>query len=247
MGKLVAVGILVSGAILALTPVNASQTPKEPAKTKVDDERAKNDAAYEQEFLWQKETLFQQHPGEWIYITGGEVSKTFASVSACAEEADKKFPGAAHRYVFRIGEDGLVRYDVTTLLEEGQPKNLLGNGFRSLLEITLEEVDDGLVLKRHGKSRTFKWQRASHVRGVELLDPLGSESLTIDATLSGSNSILLVDTPTAGRLRLARFEIPGSARIDSGDGAVRFRRARVRIRLPEIDVDDMIPVAIWPR
>src|SRR5262245_25424324 len=99
-------------AIVLVTMIAASALvpePQSPTAT-IESERARDDDAYSGEYDWRREILFHQHAGEWAAIVGGEILAPFPTLEACAAEAEKRHPKALHRYVFRIGEDGEVRY-----------------------------------------------------------------------------------------------------------------------------------------
>jgi hypothetical protein len=235
---------------LILSSALAGSPQSLPPDATVESERARDDETYAGEYGWQREILFHQHAGEWAAIAGGELLAPFATLEACVAEADKRHPKALHRYVFRIGEDGEVRYQVSVMFVEGQPRNIAGNSFRACFHIA-SEYGGGTETIRWMKGervKTFEWKNPSHVDGFTVCDPSGIRARTIGLTDStGSNHWLALEAGVARDLHLETFEIPGRAVITGGVNEGSFRRAHVRVRIPELDLDDVVPAFVWPR
>ncbi len=252
MRRALAFGALLVAGILGLARKGSLQPAQAEVPTKADQERARNDERYEKEYLHRKDVLFIQHPGDWISIVRGKLSDPFPSLIACAAAAEKEHPSAAHRYMFRIGEEGDVHYDGPAPLEPCQPLNVVGGTFKALFHIGFAWQAGGddawLAWERSGKRRTFQWKRPSRITGLEIADPLASTRAELAVVDSGSSTaLLLLDTPTASALGLERFEIPGRAVVDYSSERIQCRRARARVRVPEIDLDETVPIAVWPK
>ncbi len=81
---------------------------------------------------------------------------------------------------------------------------------------------------------------------VTLSAPPGKDARklkVIDST--GFNGMAVLDPALAGSLGLSLFEIPGTVTIEGGLGTLKCRRAHVRFAVPELDVDRIVPVAVW--
>jgi hypothetical protein len=103
---------------------------------------------------------------------------------------------------------------------------------------------DETVWERNGKSKSFPVSDVAEME-VTLSDPVGQSPWKIVVTDSGGFSGLALFGPAlAEGLGLSRFEIPGVARIEGGE-RLTCRRALARLKVPEIDADVVIPVAVW--
>lgn len=113
-----------------------------PMEDRVSAERARNQAAYERDYLPKRPTLLEHHRGKWIAIIGGKVyprdglghiapTTEIAALDATTREAH---PKARHRFVIRIGDEG----DATWGLGMTQKRFTLGRAF-------LTGVADGFV------------------------------------------------------------------------------------------------------
>ncbi|MBI3845106.1 MAG: hypothetical protein HY292_10780 [Planctomycetes bacterium] len=244
------VAFLAIGSALLAAPQEKSP-PKAPASfdTQVDAERVCNDEVFDEQFRNAKERLFQQHPAAWVAIVGGELLETFDSMSACVEAADHKHPNARHRYLFRIGEEGDTRLQGPAPIEPEQPRDCIGCGFKALFRPSemISPSTQTLTWTRNGKSTTRRWFNENYTE-IEVADPFGAKPKSIRVVDSGSfTGVLGLCRETAAGFDLARFEIPGRAFIKGSMTGDTFecRRARARIRVPEIDIDEAIPVVIW--
>lgn len=235
-------------------PESAPDAPSEPPADPTDEQRGHNEAAYEGDYLRQKERLVREELGKWVAIAGGRLlpadargrlapAPTFEACLLAAEAAD---PDSLHRFLFRIGEEGDVVYsDAST-----RPRNVIGSGLKGALGIAaaFDARAGELRWTRGAKSRTFKLEREQ----IELLlrDPAGRQSMGVrlaDST-AFSGFVLLESTP-ADLLDAELFEIPGRALLRTGGDppVVVLRRARVRVVVRELDLDELVPVAAWPR
>lgn len=84
-------------------------------------ERIANQAAFDQVYTTKKESLMERHAGDWIAIVGGKLlpmdedgriapMPSLEQLSLAIEVASAE---AHHRFVFRIGEEGEIRYRPT--------------------------------------------------------------------------------------------------------------------------------------
>jgi hypothetical protein len=217
-------------------------------------ERAADDEAFRETYLLEKERLFAEHAGEWLAIAGGEVFPADGkrnllpakTLEECLAAAERKVPRARHRYVFRIGEEGEVRYSVL-----GFPARwtMSGIGLYRLLGLTVgvDGAKGTTTWRLKGKEKTFPVGKAAEM-GVKLADPTGKGAREVTVGVStGFNGVALLEPPVSGSLGLARFEIPGATIVKIGGAEVKCRRARVRLAVPEIDLDVTIPVTLLER
>lgn len=224
-------------------------------------ERSVNEAAFRDRYLTQKEEITRKHAGKWIAIVAGRIwpageqgaLEPAESLKACLRVVNETHPKAVHRFVFRVGEEGDVRFSDWSTLRSGVPYNLLGAGLKKhlALRVVFDARDGTIEWGRGGKTRRFDnsdhplidFPLASPGQGATRLIPL-VDSLAF-------TGMALFEPETAARLGLERFEIPGAARFVDGGGKVLGglvgRRAHVRILLPELKIDETIPAIIWPR
>jgi hypothetical protein len=81
-----------------------------------------------------------------------------------------------------------------------------------------------------------------------LSDPLQRNSMATNVVdSSGFGGFVVLEAVNAALLDGARFEIPGHVLLKTGGGMQELRRMRVRVTIPELDVDVTVPAAAWPR
>ncbi|MBI1850755.1 MAG: hypothetical protein HYR85_10465 [Planctomycetes bacterium] len=246
--KTILLAIAIPGAIIALP----RQDAKPPVDSAVDAERAQNVAAYETAYLSQKELLVADHVGEWAAIVGGELLAPFPTMAACIDAADKKQPRALHRFVFRIGEEGDVRFKSIAGIWLGQPRNAISLNFVLADEhLIVDFAGPGadMTWGHAGKTTKVHWDEKNFIE-LDLADPTGTKRERVPLILSGRfNETVGLDPTVAAKLGLERFEIPGrgfSKDILVGGQPFECRRARVRIHMPEIDYDETFSMVIFP-
>jgi hypothetical protein len=241
-----------SASILAAGLVALAQPAPKPLDA--DAARACNDEAFAR-YLACKENLVAAHAGEWLAITGGKIVPTDArtfrpaplkSFEECVKAAEAASPSTAQRYLFRVGEEGDVRYDMSSGLSD----NVIGLGLLDRLGVGAWSFVDHTVTWQVGdKSQRFAGDTDEGLRiDLDVGDPAKAIELRLRVVdSSGFNGIAVLEPDLATKLGLERFEIPGAARIDFGSHRVECRRARIRVRLPDVGVDELVPIAIWPR
>ncbi|MCB9916041.1 MAG: hypothetical protein H6828_13005 [Planctomycetes bacterium] len=236
-------------------PPQAPGTPLGYAQ-RVELARAENQRAYEQDYLRRREALFEAHAGEWVVIAGGRLLpldehgklRPAATREAADAAAEALAPGAEQRFVFRIGEDGDARY-FPTLSSQSE---WIGLQLLHRFEGTAWIAPDGVFVTPRG---------AEPGSGVRLGDGTLSESgpraeLELDTgegtarqsiafvASTGFEGYAVLGAARAAGLRLARWEIPGAVRLDSGDPPLR--RARAHVVAPQGVLDAWLPVAVRP-
>ncbi len=218
--------------------------------------RALDDRAW-RDYLHLREILLARgFAGRWIAIVDGQIVPRVGdevapqeSIEALQLLVDPGHEGALHRYLFRIGEEGEAAYHYYA---PNLPwSDALGVGlFRAtfLHENGSDVVfGPGRVYATRGE-RKHSWAYGEKGIDLVLADPTGSSSLAAIVTPSSAcDGTFVLSSETAAMLGLEKFEIPGTCWYGP-EGSERFacRRARVRWRVPELGVDALIPVAIWP-
>ncbi len=227
-------------------PAAPPAAPRDP----VDLQREQNERAFEGDYLRQKERLFPDHAGQWLAIVAGRVlpldprgrlapTTDFAACLAAAEAAD---PAALHRFVFRIGEEG----DVVYADSYPTPRTMVGAALKQRFGIssTFDPAGPTIQWARAGKSHRFSVEREQ--LELRLSDPSGRAVVgTRVADSSSFGGFLALESTFAGLLDAEKFEIPGRVLLRTGRGLEEARRARVRISVPEIELDELVPTAVW--
>jgi len=226
--------------------------PPAPAPNAVESERAVNEKAYGEQVLGMAGSLKAEHLGEWIAIAGGSLwpaneGRTLVAPAATMEEADaaarREVPGALHRFVFRVGEDGDEDHD----LGGSEVPHTLGVAFLGAWE-GRAALGPNVALILDGKKVSTRAEDGRPFVRAALLPPAGDGGVEADWVLStGFSGFAVLPAETAERAGLALWEIPGTAHIDGILQKGDCRRARARIRIPAAGglVIDM-PVAVWP-
>ena len=255
--------VLVQEAPASPTPLEPPAKSSDPADSPVPDQvtdpiaeaRAIDEIAFESDYLRQKERLFPDHAGQWIAIVGGRLlpvdekgrlvpTPEFAKCLAAADAADPAGKLALHRFLFRIGEEG----DVVYADASASPRNVIGTGFHAALAIraVFEPKSNELRWTRGDQSRTFT---LDHDR-LELLlsDPGGKQSMGVPLADSSSfPGFLALEATFATLLDAHRFEIPGRVLLRTPSGFAELRRARLRVKETTLALDELVPIAAWPR
>ena len=217
-------------------------------------QRTLDEKAYAESFLPRKECLFRQHAGKWIAIAGGKILPSTtegvlapaASLEEAEAVAEKACPQARHRFVFRIGEEGDLRYD----LGGTEWPESLGSGFLVCLQRDwMIRGTDEMWCVVGEKQVQINVPRPGGKTGLDLLPelrPPGGDRKRAArfAVATGFDGIAVMRPRIARALALARWEIPGSIQLE-GVCAGTCRRARVRFRLPQIGWEETLPVAVW--
>jgi hypothetical protein len=238
-------------------PETPPQEPPKPAAETppldpIDEARARNEIAFENDYLRMKERLIPQQLGRWLAIVDGRVLPSddrgrpspTEKMSDCLAVADGVNARPLHRFVFQIGEEGDVLYADSSRTA----RSAVGSALRSALNVTAgyDARSGELTWTRGGKSRKFM---LDHERfPLALSDPLQRNSMATQVVdSSGFGGFVVLEAVNAALLDGARFEIPGHGLLKTGGGMQELRRVRVRVTIPELDVDVTVPAAAWPR
>jgi hypothetical protein len=228
----------------------AQGAPPAEAADPADAERARNETAFEDDYLRQKERLFPAHAGHWLAIVDGRLLPAdargrpapAATLDECLAAADAANVAALHRFLFRIGEEG----DVVYLDPRAPNQSVVGMGFKLALGIaaTFDPASSAVTWTRAGKSRRFALDHGEFE--LRLSDPTGRQLAAARVSDSaGYAGFLLIDAALGDLLDAERFEIPGRALLRAGDQIRELRRAHLRVELPELDLDERVPAAVW--
>jgi len=221
------------------------------------DPRQVNQSAFEELYLPLKESLFDRHAGEWVAIVDGRLmpvdekgnvmpTKSLETLLAVADEVG---PEAAHRFIFRVGEEGEVRYRPTV---NSHPE-WIGRGFFPLFAGNLWTTPPGVYIAPRG---------ASYDEGVKIgpgiNEPDGPRAELRVSPMSGDGEVSLSFVVSTGfdghailghgaaqALQLSRWEIPGELNMVGFDTPLRRARAHFRVEGSEV-LDASAPVGIWP-
>ncbi|HET6203276.1 MAG TPA: hypothetical protein VFI25_10795 [Planctomycetota bacterium] len=238
MTLLVLLGIPV---LVGLAPAQETR----PDEDLVAAQREKNERFFLSDYLERREGLVERSAGKWIAIVAGESTSPAETFADCLRAADARDAKALHRFVFRIGEEGPVAYRVGGATDP----NLVGLRFFGYLDIHPMEfkfADGQLTCWRGERSKVFRIEdnRIPLLLGV----PGGTSVRPIRVGAStGFTGIAVFDAASASELGLTRFEIPGEVTLDGSFGRSVCRRARMRVQIPELEIDEILPVAVWKR
>jgi len=221
-----------------------------------DAERAADEGAYRFIYLPDRDRLAAESPGGWIAIAGARVypasglriepATSMESADAAARAAA---PDAKHRYVFQIGEDGDVRWQLGgcelprvlgtktfALLERPDVKVRLSPSDPSV-QVQIGDTLTELVVKT-GDSRMFVKPEVG---------PPGAQGAATATYCMSTGFAGYATMSAADAVGLERWEIPGVAHVEGALQSGDCRRARARLRWPNTPLDFNVPVAIWPR
>ncbi len=225
---------------------DASAAPRDP----VDLQREQNELAFEGDYLRQKERLFPDHAGQWIAIVAGRLLPIDArgrlaptpDYAACLAAADAADPAALHRFLFRIGEEG----DVVYADSYPTPRTMVGAALKQRFAITstFDPAARAILWTRAGRSARFAVEREQIQ--LSLSDPVGRAVVVTRVAESASfGGFLALEATFAGLLDAEKHEIPGRVLLRTGAGLEEARRARVRLSVPELELDELLPAAVW--
>ncbi|MBL8841059.1 MAG: hypothetical protein JNL90_05940 [Planctomycetes bacterium] len=225
---------------------DAPAAPRDP----VDRQREQNELAFEGDYLRQKERLFPDHAGQWIAIVAGRLLPIDSrgrlaptpDYAACLAAADAADPAALHRFLFRIGEEGDVVYS------DGYatPRTMVGAALKQRFAITssFDAAARAILWTRAGRSARFAVEREQIE--LRLSDPAGRAVVVTRVADSASfGGFLALEATFAGLLDAEKHEIPGRVLLRTGAGLEEARRARVRLAVPELELDELLPAAVW--
>jgi hypothetical protein len=226
-------------------------TSADPAPlTPLELERSRNEAAFDRDYLRAKERLFDLHVGHWLAIVDGRLlpadargrpapTLLLADALAAADAANRD---ALHRFLFRIGEEGDVAYPDPG----GAPQPWIGMALKLQhgIAATFDPAAPAVLWTRAGSSRRFSVVRDQ----IEILlaDPTGRQTLAARATDSSSyGGFIALDSAPADLLDAERFEIPGRVVLTRADSLRELRRTRLRVQVAELELDALVPAAVW--
>jgi hypothetical protein len=222
-------------------------------------EREANEVGYREHVAGMRNRLLNDHLGAWVVMAKGKafpvnehgtMVRPAATMGEAVAAATKAAPDAAHRFVFRIGEEGewqeplggaelphvlgvwfLMQFERPDIEMRGygpnQPIHFVKNGVRT--EITAKGPDHRMFVR------------------PELGPPGGAgraDALYGLSTGFGGYGVMAAETAAAASLHL--WEIPGHITVDGVFQKGTCRRARARFVFKGTDLDFLLPVAIWP-
>lgn len=220
-------------------------------------ERAANLAAYETHVMGMRHFMLHEHLGHWVVIAGakafpvnehGTAVAPAPTMEAAVAAARTAVPKARHRFVFRIGEEG----DLTQSLGGVELPHVFGVWFMAALEPHVEMLVFGggrPITYRKGdvrKAITVKGPDSRTYVRPEVGAP-GSKGRAeaLYCLSTGFAGYTTVPHKTAVAASLHLWEIPGHITVSGVFQKGECRRARMRIKFPETDIDLLLPVAVW--
>jgi hypothetical protein len=234
-------------------PASAPAAPVDES-LQIDAERGVDDVAFASFTAERRRLLAEGRGAGWVAIAGGEVlprdergavapAATFEKLLAVV---DAKHPSARHRYLFRV--DDPPRADESFVALNLCYADAFGNRCVELLgrdfSVSADEMTFG------SGDRVHRFVRTDLAVEFPLRNPAAKTSTAIQLVPStGYDGVFMLTRESAGRLGLARFEIPGDATLECKCDPGRFascRRARVRVVLEDLGIDELLPALIWP-
>lgn len=250
----------------AASPAAPQETPSAPPAAALSPaealaaQRAANESCFERDYLRVKERLFDEHAGHWLAIVAGRLLPTDARgrpapaplLADALNAADTLDRDALHRFVFRVGEEGDLLYpdplpapqDAATA-RVPPPTALVGVGakLRLAIQSRFDPAGPAILWTRGGASHRFPLERDT--MSLRLADPTGRTALVARLADSASYAgFLLLDAANADLLDAERFEVPGRVVLEHGDALRELRRSRLRLVVPELELDELLPAAI---
>lgn len=212
-------------------------------------ERARNLELFEREYLARKETLFDAHAGHWLAIAHGRFvpadargePQPVAELASLVEQLAALEPAPLQRFVWRIGEEGLVRFHFTLCERPVFAGHALFVQMGGVW-ITTDGVYQGERGAEFSNAMTRLGSGADPVLDLGLATPDGARSRNAQAwaaNLYGGS--LVLDAAHARELALELWEIPGTAEMI---GVRQMRRARLRVSVPAAKFERLLPVAV---
>ncbi|MFO0932601.1 MAG: hypothetical protein U1E39_07815 [Planctomycetota bacterium] len=204
--------------------------------------RARNLEAYARE----KARLHRDLVGKWVVIAERDpatvegaykpvvVGETLDDVAAFGAELP-------HRFVFRVGEEG----DLETFASEWYGPRFAGSGFVKAMGLTSFGTmpGGGVELRRGDDAVTFGTASPfPRIRiGIEAaIDPEVARSEPREVFFGSVGPTLMLTPEDDARLRLARWEVPGTETV----AGVPCRRVLVRVAIPDLEVAEAVVAAV---
>jgi hypothetical protein len=220
-------------------------------------ERAADEGAYQFMYLPAQKSLLAANRGKWIAIAGGQVIPTNGAEPApvaTMQEADalsrKAAPDAAHRFLFQVGEEG----DVTWELGGCELPHVMGTGMLALLEgagVAMKNLGPGerMHVRVNGAPTELTVATADENRmylrpqvGAPGEEGLAKENFCVATGFAGTATM----TAAAGA-GTEMWEIPGTCHVRGAVQSGACRRARARLAWPNTSLDFVVTVAVWPK
>ncbi len=179
-----------------------------------------------------------KHKGAWVVVGDGKllaVGKTLAQVA----ETGADLP---HRFVFEVGTEG----DEEQFISAWYGTRFCGGEIHAALGTDWQGGAGGFRLSKGGKTVRATLGDAFPRLVVHLLDPDPRmhdplASIAGEVFFGTVGPTMMLTPQDHQRLGLARFEIPGTAKVAAFGSA---RRALVRVRIPELEADATIPALV---
>ena len=230
-----------------------AQVDKKP--TPVEKARAESLKTYQQMYLPQQAQLLKKAAGQWVLISKDQVlpqsDKGKISPAKTLDEllllAEALVPGAKHRYVFRVGEEG----DRSTFYTAGDVQFGVGSKFaEAIMKATESEWwCRGASVLLKNKSGEFKE-----------LSPAGSGVPTVPFTIAAPKGDVsskasfvycsafpggaTISPKEAAKLHLELWEVPGTHTLNE---FYKCPRALLRFTLKDPKAEVTLPVCILKR
>ncbi|MAG56630.1 MAG: hypothetical protein CMJ83_10105 [Planctomycetes bacterium] len=219
--------------------------------------RAKNLAVWRRQYRPQAAALAKEKVTGWVMIVEGMLlpvdgkgkvmpGTRWPDLVALAE---RLHPGAVHRFLFQVGEDG----DQAHFYTMGEFPHGIGSG---LVTAVRKATSSGWLSTPHQIWLKSKSNSESTI--ISEPDPKGIPYVPFSVGAPGGETKVshafgfasaftgpaVVSEETARKLDLARYEIPGTMTLNRH---AKCRRARARFVLKKAKADVVVGVAVWPK
>jgi hypothetical protein len=239
------------------------------AETPIETERASNQKTFDERYLAAKEILFDKSAGHWLAIAGGELLPSDAkgnplpspTLEPVLRLLAERHPNAKQRFIFRVGEEGDLQYHMTVC---DRPE-FVGANFINLLG-NVWMTPNGTYRMPHagpfGKEAVLLGQTsdAKDISAEVGAPKLANSPATPNATKPADNTnktialdfvaaniyggTAVISASNATKIGLELWEIPGKV---ISAGRADMRRARASIRVPAIQFDQSLTIAVADR
>lgn len=220
-------------------------------------EREANLAAFREHYLPIKEHLLAAESPGFVCLVGGQLlpvdEQGRVVPAATLELADRAaraaVPDANHRYLWRVGEEGEIRY----FLGMAEGDRVIGRSLALALSRSLKDAEwwcganEGVFVKV-GDKTLHLGPRGSGPPMVEtrIAPPATGEPKAANFLYSTAfDGYATLDAATADLQGLTLWEIPGTM-VLNGDDTRPLRRARARFSFADNTMTARVPIGIAP-